>query len=194
MIPHFRRISSLRFLIFTQLRRTFRNALRIFARHRFRFGIAILNDSNSLQETKFLQTFCGKTKRIDYPTKIPKQDSTKPPTMTADEGDASTTRVTRSTVIFALCAALNSCNLGYDIGVSTNAGPLVQSEFGLTDVQRELFLGSLNFWSIFGSMFSHWICDVLGRRRAFQVAAMHFVIGVLILAFANGFATLMAGR
>lgn len=113
--------------------------------------------------------------------------------MTADSEGANT-KVTRSTVVFALCAALNSCNLGYDIGVSTNAGPLVQSEFGLSDVQRELFLGSLNFWSIFGSVFSHWICDVLGRRRAFQVAAIHFIIGVLILSVANGFATLMAGR
>ena len=113
--------------------------------------------------------------------------------MTTDSEGANT-KVTRSTVIFALCAALNSCNLGYDIGVSTNAGPLVQSEFGLSDVQRELFLGSLNFWSIFGSVFSHWICDVLGRRRAFQVSAIHFIIGVLILSMANGFATLMAGR
>ena len=30
--------------------------------------------------------------------------------------------ITRSTYIFALCAALNSVNLGYDIGTSTSAG------------------------------------------------------------------------
>ena len=108
--------------------------------------------------------------------------------------DGSSIKVTRSTVLFALCAALNSCNLGYDIGVSTNAGPLVQSEFGMSDIQRELFVGSLNFWSIFGSVFSHWICDYLGRRKAFQVAALHFIVGVLIMASANGFATLMVGR
>jgi len=108
--------------------------------------------------------------------------------------DASSVRVTKSTVIFALCAALNSCNLGYDIGVSTNAGALVQNDLGLSDVQRELFIGSLNFWSIFGSMFSHWICDAFGRRRSFQVAAINFILGVLIMATAGGFAALMVGR
>jgi MFS family permease len=107
---------------------------------------------------------------------------------------ASSIRVTKSTVIFALCAALNSCNLGYDIGVSTNAGALVQNDLGLSDVQRELFIGSLNFWSIFGSMFSHWICDAFGRRRSFQVAAINFILGVLIMATAGGFAALMVGR
>jgi len=97
-------------------------------------------------------------------------------------------------MIFALCAALNSCNLGYDIGVSTHAGGLIQRDLGLTDVQRELFVGSLNFWSIFGSMFSHWICDTFGRRRSFQVAAIHFILGVVIMATASGFAVLMVGR
>mmetsp|Transcript_57888 Transcript_57888/g.64686 ORF Transcript_57888/g.64686 Transcript_57888/m.64686 type:complete len:129 (-) Transcript_57888:1821-2207(-) len=106
----------------------------------------------------------------------------------------SSMRITKSTVIFALCAALNSCNLGYDIGVSTHVGGLIQRDFGLTDVQRELFVGSLNFWSIFGSMFSFWICDVFGRRRSFQVAALNFIVGVVIMATASGFAVLMVGR
>merc|ERR1719424_34222 len=74
-------------------------------------------------------------------------------------GTTQTPRLTTSTYIFAACAALNSCNLGYDIGVSTNAGGIIQDDMGLTDHERELFVGSLNFWCIFGSMFSHWICD-----------------------------------
>lgn len=55
--------------------------------------------------------------------------------------------VTRSTMIFVLCAALNSCNLGYDIGVSTNVSKLVQEDFQLSDVQREVFVGFINFWA-----------------------------------------------
>jgi MFS family permease len=102
-----------------------------------------------------------------------------------------TFKVTRSTILFSACAAMNSCNLGYDIGVGTNAGSLIQKDFGLTDVQRELFIGSLNFWSIFGSLFSHWICDVYGRRRAFQVAAVSFIVGSIIMAAANGYAILV---
>jgi hypothetical protein len=55
--------------------------------------------------------------------------------------------ITRATFIFALCASVNSCNLGYDIGVSTEAGRLIQVEFGLSRMQRELFTGSINFWA-----------------------------------------------
>jgi hypothetical protein len=55
--------------------------------------------------------------------------------------------VTRSTYIFVLCASINSCNLGYDIGVSTTAAKLLQDDWGLSDYQRELFVGSINFWA-----------------------------------------------
>jgi hypothetical protein len=74
-------------------------------------------------------------------------------------GDYSDTslKLTKHNYIFALCAAINSCNLGYDIGVSTNAGPLIQEDFGLTNSERELFTGSLNLWAIFGSFFAHWV-------------------------------------
>jgi len=44
--------------------------------------------------------------------------------------------ITRATKIYALCAAVNSCNLGYDIGVNTNAGVRVQEDFGLSDTVR----------------------------------------------------------
>lgn len=49
-----------------------------------------------------------------------------------------------ATKLFALCAAVNSCNLGFDIGVSTSVGPLIQDDFGLSDVQREIFVVSNN--------------------------------------------------
>ena len=55
--------------------------------------------------------------------------------------------ITRSTYIYALCAAVNSCNLGYDIGVSTEASKLIQEDFDLTTAQREIFVGSINFWA-----------------------------------------------
>jgi hypothetical protein len=64
----------------------------------------------------------------------------------SDEGDT-LLPVTRSTMIFVLCAALNSCNLGYDIGVSTNVSKLVQEDLQLSDFQREVFVGFINFWA-----------------------------------------------
>lgn len=59
----------------------------------------------------------------------------------------STDPVTRSTMIYVLCAALNSCNLGYDIGVSTNVSKLIQDDMQLSDRQREVFIGFINFWA-----------------------------------------------
>jgi MFS family permease len=111
-------------------------------------------------------------------------------------GDFSDTslKITRSTYVYAICAAINSCNLGYDIGVNTHAGGLIQADLGLTEVQRELFVGSLNFWSIFGSLFAHWICDKYGRRLAFRVAAISFIIGLVIMALSGGYTVLMIGR
>jgi len=57
------------------------------------------------------------------------------------------TRLTKSAIVFAACAAINSINLGYDIGISTSAGKLVQEDMGLSLTARELFVGSLNFWA-----------------------------------------------
>mmetsp|Transcript_101168 Transcript_101168/g.151539 ORF Transcript_101168/g.151539 Transcript_101168/m.151539 type:complete len:522 (-) Transcript_101168:198-1763(-) len=110
-----------------------------------------------------------------------------------DFSDASL-KITKSTYIYAICAAVNSCNLGYDVGVNTHAGGLIQSDLGLTEVQRELFVGSLNFWSIFGSLFAHWICDKYGRRLSFRVAAISFIIGLVIMSLAGGYTVLMIGR
>jgi MFS family permease len=89
---------------------------------------------------------------------------------------------------------LNSCNLGYDIGVNTGAAPLLQSSLGLTDLQVEIFMGSLNLYAMVGALSSHWISDRLGRRWAFRVAAVEFVFGSVVQSGAEGYASLMLGR
>lgn len=48
-----------------------------------------------------------------------------------DQGDLPLP-ITRSTYKFVMCAAINSCNLGYDIGVGTGAGRLIQEDLGLS--------------------------------------------------------------
>lgn len=105
-----------------------------------------------------------------------------------------TKTITYHTYLYAFCAALNSCNLGYDLGVSTNVGPLVQADFGLTDGQLERFLGSLNFWSIFGALLSPVVSDRYGRRRTFAVAAVMFLVGIAVMSLSQSFEVLMVGR
>ena len=52
--------------------------------------------------------------------------------------------ITKSLYMFTFCAALNSCNLGYDIGVNTAVAPLIQDDLELSDVQLEIFMVSLS--------------------------------------------------
>jgi hypothetical protein len=58
-----------------------------------------------------------------------------------------TVTITRATYVFAFCAALNSAIIGFDTGVSTDAARKVQITFDLTDVEREAFVGCLNFFA-----------------------------------------------
>ncbi|GAX25840.1 hypothetical protein FisN_6Hh122 [Fistulifera solaris] len=103
-------------------------------------------------------------------------------------------QITRSTYLFALCAALNSVNLGYDIGTSTSAGKLVQQDLALTMSQREIFVGSLNLWAMFGALGSNFVTDRYGRRRSFVVASILFIIGSIIQTTTGSYGLLMFGR
>jgi predicted MFS family arabinose efflux permease len=49
-------------------------------------------------------------------------------------------------------------------------------------------------YKVFGALGSHYFTDRYGRRRTFIVAAIGFIIGVLIQAFAPSFTILMIGR
>mmetsp|Transcript_2381 Transcript_2381/g.3522 ORF Transcript_2381/g.3522 Transcript_2381/m.3522 type:complete len:532 (+) Transcript_2381:167-1762(+) len=116
-------------------------------------------------------------------------DATKP-TSTND----APLQITRATKLYAFCAALNSCNLGYDIGVNTGAGILVQNSLGLSDVQLEAFFGSLNLFAMVGALSSHIINDKFGRRWSFRVSAMIFIFGTILQSVANNYIVLMIGR
>eukprot|EP00562_Extubocellulus_spinifer_P006675 CAMPEP_0178533400 /NCGR_PEP_ID=MMETSP0696-20121128/34470_1 /TAXON_ID=265572 /ORGANISM="Extubocellulus spinifer, Strain CCMP396" /LENGTH=539 /DNA_ID=CAMNT_0020165427 /DNA_START=231 /DNA_END=1850 /DNA_ORIENTATION=- len=112
-----------------------------------------------------------------------------------DHGDGSVpVAITSKTKLFAFCAALNSCNLGYDIGVSSEAGMLLKDSMMLSDTQVEIFMGSLNLFAMVGALLSHVIADRSGRRGAFIIAAVSFIIGVIIQSAAQNYGTLMAGR
>lgn len=102
--------------------------------------------------------------------------------------------VSRATYLYCGIAALNSVNLGYDIGVSTNAGVLIQKDWNLSDESLEGYLGLLNLCSIFGAIVSPVLCDRCGRRNTFSIAAVIFCIGVAVTCFARVLSMLFLGR
>lgn len=102
--------------------------------------------------------------------------------------------LTRSARIYALCAAINSCNLGYDIGVSTNVGPLLQDDFNLTNEEREILIGALNLFSMFGGLTSQFFSDRYGRRTTFFVASILVLISRIVMSVSTSYWLLMVGR
>jgi MFS family permease len=102
--------------------------------------------------------------------------------------------ISGSVRLYTFCAAVNSCNVGYDIGVSTNLGPLIQSDFDLSDLERDLLMGALNFFAMLGALTSQWISDRFGRRVTFIIASFGFLNGLIIMAVGQTYGQLLAGR
>eukprot|EP00565_Helicotheca_tamesis_P004584 CAMPEP_0185730418 /NCGR_PEP_ID=MMETSP1171-20130828/9781_1 /TAXON_ID=374046 /ORGANISM="Helicotheca tamensis, Strain CCMP826" /LENGTH=102 /DNA_ID=CAMNT_0028399453 /DNA_START=132 /DNA_END=437 /DNA_ORIENTATION=- len=92
------------------------------------------------------------------------------------------------------CAALSSCNLGFDIGVNTDAGLMLQKGMSLNDVQLEAFMGSLDLFGMVGALLSSSLIGRYGLRWTFVMASLSFVIGIAIMIFSTTYAPLMFGR
>jgi len=96
--------------------------------------------------------------------------------------------------LIAACATLNSVNLGFDVGVSSGVGLLVQEDMHLSDWELSLFRGAIQLMAAVGSMCSHWFCDHLGRCKTFTVSQAIFLTGMCLLVTSRGFTQLMISR
>ena len=103
-------------------------------------------------------------------------------------------RTPKAVLIVAGIAALNSANLGYDIGVMAGAALRVQENWSLSDVKVEVLVGILNACAIAGAAVAHYVVDRLGRRRTFTVSSAVFIVGVLGMACSVNYAMLLLFR
>lgn len=100
--------------------------------------------------------------------------------------------------MLAAIAALNSCNLGYDMGVNAGVAESLQRGEGnglyLNNVQLEMFMGMLSFTALIGSVAMSYISDIYGRKMTFIVSSFVFISGVMIMVISPTYPILMAGR
>mmetsp|Transcript_14462 Transcript_14462/g.21744 ORF Transcript_14462/g.21744 Transcript_14462/m.21744 type:complete len:555 (+) Transcript_14462:74-1738(+) len=98
--------------------------------------------------------------------------------------------------IITAVAAINSCNLGYDQSIIASVGPLLldQTQFKVSEVQLEVFIGILDFASLLGAATSNIVADKYGRKGCLRFAAIIFAVSVLGMAISQDYATLLTFR
>lgn len=98
--------------------------------------------------------------------------------------------------VIAAVAALNNCNLGYDIGIVSSVGPILQKQdsFTVSDIQLELFIGALDVSSLIGAFSSNYLADRFGRKACMALSEVLFIGSVIGMACAMNYATLVLFR
>ncbi|BBN68379.1 polyol/monosaccharide transporter 5, partial [Prunus dulcis] len=104
------------------------------------------------------------------------------------------TGMNKYTIVCALLASTNSILLGYDIGVMSGAVLCIKENLKITSTQVEILVGTLNMFSLFGSLASGKTSDYIGRRYTIVLAACTFLIGALLMGLATSYLFLLAGR
>jgi sugar porter (SP) family MFS transporter len=97
----------------------------------------------------------------------------------------------------AAFASLNSCNLGYDIGVNASIGYRLQQKGGslqLSDLQLEAFMGVFTGFAVPGALSAYVVSDGLGRRKSFAVAALTFIVGIAWTISSGDLMSMLFGR
>src|ERR1700722_4323365 len=99
----------------------------------------------------------------------------------------------RAASIFAV-VLLAGALFGYDQGVISGALVGIQKEFAVGAIALEIVTSWVTLGAMFGSLAGGYIADHFGRKRALYAAAVLFIIGALVEAFAPNVPVLVFGR
>ncbi|XP_022755810.1 D-xylose-proton symporter-like 3, chloroplastic [Durio zibethinus] len=106
-----------------------------------------------------------------------------------------------SVILPFLFPALGGLLFGYDIGATSGATISLQSPelsgttwFNLSAVQLGLVVSGSLYGALLGSLLVYPIADFLGRRRELIIAALLYVLGGVLTAYAPGLIVLLVGR
>lgn len=76
----------------------------------------------------------------------------------------------------------------------SGAALLIKENLKITSIQEEILVGTLNVFSLVGSLASGKTSDYIGRRYTIVLAATTFLIGALLMGLAPSFPLLLVGR
>ncbi|KAF5930837.1 hypothetical protein HYC85_031710 [Camellia sinensis] len=106
-----------------------------------------------------------------------------------------------SVILPFLFPALGGLLFGYDIGATSGATISLQSPelsgttwFNLSAVQLGLAVSGSLYGALLGSILVYPIADFLGRRRELIIAALLYVLGGFVTAYAPGLGIFLLGR
>ncbi|KAL3632974.1 hypothetical protein CASFOL_025958 [Castilleja foliolosa] len=95
-----------------------------------------------------------------------------------------------------LVATLSSFLFGYHLGVVNDTLESISLDLGFSGstMAEGLVVSTCLGGAFIGSVFSGWISDGLGRRRAFQLCALPMIIGASMSATTSGLGGMLLGR
>ena len=76
----------------------------------------------------------------------------------------------------------------------SGAALFIKENLKLTSIQEEILVGTLNVFSLVGSLASGKTSDYIGRRYTIVLAAATFLVGALLMGLAPSFLVLLVGR
>ncbi|KAK3027062.1 hypothetical protein RJ639_040894 [Escallonia herrerae] len=95
-----------------------------------------------------------------------------------------------------LVAAVSSLLFGYHLGVVNETLECISLDLGFSGntLAEGLVVSTCLGGAFVGSLFSGWIADGVGRRRAFQLCALPMIIGASLSATTNTLGSMLIGR
>jgi MFS family permease len=104
------------------------------------------------------------------------------------------TRVDYWIYVSVVIASLTMIQAGFNIGLTSGAILIVQERFGLSSLEKEAVMASLNISAIFGVFIINYISDWKGRKSAIVCSSFILAVGFFITVFSKGFISFLVAR
>jgi len=93
-----------------------------------------------------------------------------------------------------LAASIGGILFGYDMGVVSGALPQLTDEFLLSPSHQEMIVSFLYLGCCIGAAIGGAFCDAAGRKRTICITDLVFLLGAVVLSYANSLGQLLLGR